>query len=215
MDRHRSSLIIVIVVFFVMFMLFMCLFVDRMAGESQIRRQEDRFEAQVSKSESYEFCIYWIGDVPEGLERIGDKLAVVAPGDVSEDTMPIPWGDMHFTRYNEDGVPLEEIEPRDYAPHMLIVVNNGSELTEDQYEILRQCTVDNEVPVLLLGDSIAPFREMMLLYVDTYSEDDSMLFVSASGAEDGVINIDGARTDKALACEVLKLICDLIDRGVA
>ena len=57
MDRHRSSLIIVIVVFFVMFMLFMCLFVNRMAGESQIRRQEDRFEAQVSKSESYEFCI--------------------------------------------------------------------------------------------------------------------------------------------------------------
>lgn len=211
MENRRSGLGVVIIVFFAMAMMFIFLFIDRMAGESTVRNETNEFESVVARADDYDFSIYWIGKRPDGIDRIGEKLIIVPAAGVSEENMPIPWSDLHFQRYNEDGVLIEDIEPRDYAEHMMIVVADGADLSDEAYEIIRRCAVDNHVPVLLFGDSISPFREVMLLYAGRYSSDDTMLFTSERGASDSPISTEDNRTGTAVAEAVLNLAYDLFD----
>lgn len=218
MERNKSGLFLVLIVFILMFVGFLWLFTDRMAGESISRRNSEGFDNLISKAEDYDMHIYWIGQTPEGLERLGEKLSVVSPSSVSADTMPIPWSDLHFTRYNEDGAVIEEIEPRDYAQYMLIVVADGADLTDEQYEVIRSCAVDNRVPVLLFGDSISPFRETMLLAPGRYEANDTLLYTYQRGVSSSPLNLredDGKLPENYMASEILKFSYELFDTEVA
>jgi len=129
------------------------------------------------KLEDFEFGIYWIGDCPEPVKNNVPEITFVPTDAINGDNMPIVWSDVEYTIYAEDGSVVEHVVPRDYPHNMLIVVNNVTDLSEDSLEVIRQCAVDNKVPVLLIGrDTISAFREYINWSPKDYESDDTMLF---------------------------------------
>lgn len=129
------------------------------------------------KLEDFEFGIYWIGDCPEPVKNNVPEITFVPTDAINGDNMPIVWSDVEYTIYAEDGSIVEHVVPRDYPHNMLIVVNNVTDLSEDSLEVIRQCAVDNKVPVLLIGrDTISAFREYINWSPKDYESDDTMLF---------------------------------------
>lgn len=125
--------------------------------------------------------IYVIGDMPYGLDRLGDKVTAVAPDSISGDNMPIWVSDIHSTFTDNHGLQLSESVPRDYPEHMIILVNlpQGTDMTDDGWQIVRDCAVENNVPVLLAGkDNINRFRTFLLEASKVCGDNDTMLFVS-------------------------------------
>ena len=128
-------------------------------------------------------ALYVVGEVPQGLSGLGEKLHEVPVDQVSTLTMPVWVSDIHSTMTDRSGAVLRENIPRDYASHMLVMVNvpESTPLTPEALEVIRNCAVDNEVPVLLVGEySINTFREYLLAPSKVCGDNDTMLFVSPS-----------------------------------
>lgn len=211
MERSKSSFIVVLVIFFIMAFAFIGLFINRMAGESQRIEHDTEVSEAIAKAADYNFHIYWIGECPSELMAIGDKITVLDSSKVNEDNMPIVWTDIPYKVYNSDGTVLMEVEPRDYADHMLIVIRSGVNLTREQYEIIRNCVVENDVSMLILGDSINGFREVMLQSPSIYSDNDNVLY-SILDETKNVIDPSSVSEGGLFTKEVLNLMYTICDK---
>lgn len=208
MERGKGGFIVVLCVVVVAFVFFISLFFDRMAGTKQQVNKDKEVAARIADGEDYSYHIYWIGECPEYLTAIGDRLTILDAESVNEETMPIPWVDNHTVIYDRDGEIIQEIFPRDYADHMLIVVRNGVGLTTEQYEIIRTCVSDNGVDMLLMGDNISPYREILCQAPGMYEEYDTYLYSDNLGL--GINVVDQATQEDSR--EFTKYILDLMYR---
>lgn len=123
----------------------------------------DEFNQSKAELAGHDLQIYWIGEYPAELSGLEQVTSVIAPGDLTEDNMPIKVPEFHFTTYNQDGNKTSENVPRKYAGDLLIVIYNVSFLEQEDLDILKNCISENEVPVLAIGsDSVSLVRNMLM-----------------------------------------------------
>ena len=163
-----------------------------LAKKSADSRKEAQVEQQ--KQELYnqfldkDVTVYWIGEFPSELEAISPK--VIVPEEVTAETMPMKSPDFHMVEYDPDGNKIAEKIPVDYTDYLYIIINH-IELTDERYEIIRECVKDNGVRVLVLGsDAIYPFREYLMLPYLTYDTEDSLAYSLKGGSASHVLNFD-------------------------
>lgn len=213
MGRDRSSgVIVVIVILFIVAFWFIGLFINRMAGESQQKNKDISVSEAIAKADDYNFHIYWIGDCPSELQKLGDKISVLEPSKVNKDNMPIVWADVPYKIYNTDGVVIYEVEPRDYADFMLIVVRSDVTLTDEQLEILRNCVVENNVSMIVMGKNINEYRRIMLLSAGVYDDTDSVLYSPVFEDRDNPIDPSLINDDAAFTKAVLDILYEISDK---
>jgi len=164
-------LLVAVVVFFLMFE------VDRISEDSKLKAQEAHTQELADNLNTLDYEIYWIGQVPEYLDAISSDITVLTVGQAGFETLPVAEGNTAYTVYDKDGNEVGGAEKRDYAQNMMIVINTDDEISDALWDVIRNCAVQNYVPVLLIGgDNIDAFREYMILVKKTYGECDSMLF---------------------------------------
>lgn len=146
--------------------------------------QESAVSSAISQLQSFDSRIYWIGDCPEQISAYVDEITLVDATNINSDTMPVAWSSVGYTTRDADGNIVASVEGRIYPKYMLIVVNNVTNLSDDSLEVIRNCAVDNNVPVLFVGaQTINAFRVYINRMPGEYAENDTMLYSTALGGE--------------------------------
>ncbi len=177
MNARNYSVIVIILLLVAAIVGFLAFKVNRMSDGLRDFYEEKTTADLASELNNYDYHIYIIGELPEYLEAISSHVTVLTPALANYNNLPVNEGNSTMTVYNPDGDVVAHREQRNYASNMLIMINTTEEISDDSWEIIRNCTVDNHVPVLLIGDSsINAFREHMILVRKDYNESSSMLF---------------------------------------
>lgn len=174
-----------------------------------VRNQTDELITSLSEED---YVIYFLGTVPPELEPLGVHLINIGFNRISEDNMPVYWDPYTYTLTDELGNVIEQHAPRDYSQHMLIVVNSDYPLDEGSLEILRNCSVDNNVPIMFIGETTAnSFRTSLLLSERSYGENGIMYYQNRTPYDGPVLGEDGeAYTTRELANSVLTYMAELV-----
>ena len=188
MKSHNMAFAAVIVCLafaFVLFMMYETRKIDVSLGNDQIEKEHEEL---IDRFDGLDYEIYWIGELPEHMEGIEDHVTLLDAEHANINTLPVLEGRMGVTIYNPDGMVVDHSDARDYAANMIIVVNTGDELSEQTLDALRNCTVENRVPVLLIGrNNIDSFRERLILVHKEYDEYSTMFYTMAGGPIDDPI----------------------------
>lgn len=179
------------------------------SASSRIKRTEEQeVDDKIENLSASDCHIYWIGDCPDKLLSLGDKITVLTQDEISEDTLPILWTEVSFSTYTSDGELESQITPRDYANHMLIVVN-AVDLDDDSLEILQNCGVKNKVPILFISDfTVAQFRTYINWVNSSMDSITSMLFSTEYGSKDNPITTEDV-TELNFVSQILDLADEL------
>lgn len=154
MDKVKTIVYILIAmaVFVSPFLFFS--YLGGMSGFNENRRLGENMEDSEQMLELLDSEVYYIStEVPVYFDRT-DIFTCVLPSAVSEDTMPIPnFNIAPIMVQDTEGSIVETYEPREYAWRMLIVIDETAlgQLTDEQYDILNSCAVNNDVPILVIG----------------------------------------------------------------
>lgn len=188
----RNSIIVVVFLLItgiiVFYMMFKVRDVDN--GIRAMRTEEHTAELTDALNE-FDYQIYLIGELPQYMEGISDHVITLNAGQANSANLPVGEGTVDFTSYDEDGNVLMHIEQRDYAPHMMIIINTQDELSETALAAVQDSAVNNHVPVLLIGrNNIDSFREYMILMHKDYDENATMFFEISRYPVDNPINPD-------------------------
>ena len=177
MNARNYSVIVIILLLVAAIVGFLAFKVNRMSDGLRSFYEEKETLDLAEELNSYDYHIYLIGELPEYMEPISSHVTVLAPALANSNNLPVNEGNSTMTVYNPDGDVVSHREQRDYAANMFIMINTTEEISDSSWEIIRNCTVENQVPVLLIGDSsINAFREYMILVRKDYDASSSMLF---------------------------------------
>ncbi len=150
---------------------------------------EDRTAELSEQLNQYDYNLYWIGELPQYMEGISDHVTLLTAGQANINTLPITAGGTGFTSYDESGNVISHVEQREYAPYMMIVINTSEEIPEETWDIIEDCTVNNHVPLLLIGrNNIEAFRTHMILVWKDYDENATMYFQISRSPQDNPID---------------------------
>lgn len=135
-----------------------------------------------------DYQLYWIGYLPPYMEGIEEHVTLLTAGQANGTTLPVTEGDVGFTAYDPDGNVISRVEQRDYADHMMIVINTTDDISDATWSVIQDCAVNNHVPVLLIGrHNIDAFREHMILIHREYDDYSTMFFeISRTPVEDPI-----------------------------
>lgn len=141
------------------------------------RQAEQKTSELADRLNELDYEIYWIGTLPPYLEGIEDHVTLLTAGQANATTLPITAGDTSLTVYDPDGNMVSHTEQRNYADHMMIVINTTETINDTTMDVIQDCAVNNHVPVLLIGkQNIDAFRAHMLLIHRDYDEYGTMFF---------------------------------------
>lgn len=189
MNGRKTATVVAILLFVTGVIWFLMLQVNKIAEAQKELLKEARTSEAAARFDGEDLMIWFIGDPIPGLELLGDKMTVIAPEAVSSSNMPVRWSSVRSTEYDDNGRVMNEVIPRDYPDKMFVIVNTSYEFTPEQLEVLRNCAVDNDVPVFLIGEhAIDAFRRTLILVEKDYTEDSNMLFTSWNNAVDDPID---------------------------
>lgn len=202
MTRSNKISLVILCIFLIVLSVGLYLMGNFIGNYSDIIRENktaQEYKQSLSRLSDYDYKIYYIGNKSNlsdyGL-NLSDRLTFekylefVNPGDVNSDTMPVPWEPVDITRYDGDGNIIEIIKGRVYPQNMFIIVDKSSVLTSDEWEIIRQCTIGNNVPLLIMGpNNISSFKSI-LLWADAFEYIDSFLFIDAHHYKNNVLSQD-------------------------
>ncbi len=165
---------------------------DSRREAQEVQKKEELYNEFLEK----DVTVYWIGSFPEELSAVSSK--VIVPEEVTADTMPMKSPDFHMVEYDPEGNKIAERIPVEYT-HFLYIVIDHMELTDERYELIRECVKDNGVRVIVLGsDAIYPFRKYLMLPHLAYSAEDSLAYSLKGGSASHVINADEKDRNTAL-----------------
>ena len=103
-----------------------------------------------------------------------------------------------MVEYDPDGNKIAEKIPVDYTDYLYIVIDH-MELTDERYELVRECVKDNGVRVIVLGsDAIYPFRKYLMLPNMAYDTEDSLAYSLTGGSASHVIDMNAKDRNAAL-----------------
>ena len=206
MERKRAYIVVIVAA-----AVLLLLFVGLMYNAASLKKQSVSKTNQVTYAAQKlaakeDLMIYWIGDLPPELSGIANVVTVIAPDQISEDTMPIKYSTFKVTVYNEDGSVAKQVEPRDYKDNMIIILYNVSLFTDEQKDILLNCITENNVPMLAIGESsIAFIREALMYTPGSFEQNDSFYYKLDEGYKDHVLD------NKAITAGGEDFALDLMD----
>lgn len=177
MNGRNAPIAIIILVIagaIIFYMMYAVRKIDNSLGNNQAEQRTEELTASLNEND-YE--IYWIGQLPEYLDGISDHVTVMTAGQANSSVLPVTDGGLDFTVYDPDGNMISHSEQRDYADHMMIIVNTPDELSQDTLAVLQDCTVNNHVPILIIGqNNIQAFRDYLILIHHDYDQNSSFFF---------------------------------------
>ncbi|MCQ2532479.1 MAG: hypothetical protein MJ093_07215 [Saccharofermentans sp.] len=181
--RKEGIVIIIIVIIAVMIFFLMAKLSGSLKNASKINKQL-KVQELATELSSYDYSVYWIGTPPDGLkELMGERLILVPVDSINDDTMPVGTTLSKISREDSNGYIYTEHSRNEYSDLLLIVINTQDELTSSDWDIIRKCVVDNNIPIELVGGtSINGFRRVMLMPQKRYEDGDSM-FYSSNGVD--------------------------------
>ena len=189
MERNKAS-VIVIFLLAGFFLIGLAMVFNTSARRSMILNKQSEIDKKIEALNKLDLTIYWIGDVPEELEKLKEKMVIIKPEEISQENMPIKFTTFHITITDPDDdtgrptLPPTEIAPRNYSEYMMIVINTADGFDDDSKEVLRNCIVDNGVPVLCLGGKACDMVGTMLIHGAGYASDHSMLYKLNEGYDE-------------------------------
>lgn len=175
MSRGKTGLV-VLTLFAVMFFLFIAiLFGSSTKRQENIDRKAD-IEAKLDIIAQTDLTIYWIGEVPAELEHLMPVINVIPPETASEENLPAVSDKIPFQEYDSNGNLVDEVVPRDYSEHMLIVLYGDYVLSDSGREALLDSISQNGVPVIAIGDEAAAYLGKILNRVRYHEGPGSSLY---------------------------------------
>ncbi|MBP5774609.1 MAG: hypothetical protein J6W36_02830 [Clostridiales bacterium] len=186
MERNKASVIVIFLLggFFV---LGLAMVLNTTARRNAILNRQGEVDKKIEYLNSIDLTIYWIGEVPEELEKLKDSMVIIKPEEISKENMPIKFTSFHITITDPDDesgrptLPPTEIMPRDYSEYMLIVINTSDGFNEISDGILHNCIVENGVPVLTVGGPASDHVGTILIHGAGYASDYSMFYKLREG----------------------------------
>lgn len=163
--------------------------VKKLSAKNESNRQAQEVAEHVQRLGDLEdYMVYYIGEPsPEVIANISN-LTVIPAGTMNSNTLPVYWSDVHFIERDEDDNIINEVEPRDYASYMLIYVDGDVTLTEDQLELLRNCNIDNDVPLIIEGEAnINAYRDYIFMVPHDLGTQATSMFTPWGQPQDNVI----------------------------
>ena len=188
--RGRNVAVFVIILFLagagILYMMYETRRIDVTLGD---RKTEQNTAELIDNLNSIDYEIYWIGTVPDYLDGISEHITLLTAAQADNTTLPVIEGVTGFNAYDGNGNVIQHIERREYADHMMIVINTAEELSDAAWDAVRDSAVDNQVPVLLIGkNNIDAFRAYMLLVHQNYDVNSTMYFEITRYPEDDPID---------------------------
>ena len=188
--KGRNVAVFIVILFLavagILYMMYETRRIDVSLGDQQTLQNTN---ALTDTLNSMDYELYWIGQLPDHLEGIEEHVTLLTVGEANSDTLPIAAGNTGMTRTDRDGNVISHTEPRDYAQYMMIVINTTEELPETLLDVIRDCSVINHVPVLIIGkNNIDAFRSYMMLVHRNYDVNSTMCFEISRGGEDDPID---------------------------
>lgn len=175
MSRGKTGLV-VLTLFAVMFFLFIAiLFGSSTKRQGNIERKAN-IEAKLDIIAQTDLTIYWIGEVPAELEHLMPVINVIPPETASEENLPAVSDKIPFQEYDSNGNLVDEVVPRDYSEHMLIVLYGDYVLSDSGREALLDSISQNGVPVIAIGDEAAAYLGKLLNRVRYHEGPGSSLY---------------------------------------
>lgn len=210
MDRNKTSLIVLFLLAGFFFIAIAMVFNTSVRRNAALKRQGD-LEEKITHLNSKDLTIYWVGSVPEEFESLKPKINVIKPGEVRNDNMPVKSSTFRISVKEEDGS-KKEIVPRDYSEYMILVINTGEGVTDDGKEVIRNCIVDNGVPVICIGGKACDMVSAILIHGAGYSSDYSIFYKLNDGYEEPYLDAKAVSAGEMdLAEELAGKICTYID----
>ena len=193
MDRNKTSLVVIVLLAGFFFIAVAMVF-NSSARRNAALNKKDAVEEKIASLKTMDLTIYWIGDVPRELESLKEKMQVIKPEEISPENMPIKHTTFRIKTWarregeepgkERDDADATVIEPRQYSEYMLIVLNTGDGFSDGAKEVLRNCIVDNGVPVLCLGGKACDLAGTILIHGAGYSSVYSMLYKLHEGYQE-------------------------------
>ncbi|MBO4449652.1 MAG: hypothetical protein J5777_03625 [Clostridiales bacterium] len=210
MDRNKTSVVVIFILAGFFFIAIAMVF-NTSARRNAALARKDAVEEKIKSLDPYDITIYWIGDVPEELEPLKAKMKVLKPEEVNGDNMPIKFTTFRISvkekKSPDDKTADEKVtEPRQYSDYMLIVINTAEGFNDSSKEILRNCIVDNGVPVLCIGGKACDMVGTILIHGAGYSSYYSMFYKLHEGYDEPFLNA------KAVASGGIDLSEELMDK---
>ena len=190
MNRGKTGLV-VLTLFAVMFFLFIAiLFGSSAKRQENIDRKAD-IEAKLDIIAQTDTTIYWIGEVPKELEHLMPVINVIPPETASEENLPAVSDKIPFQEYDSNGNLVDEVVPRDYSEHMLIVLYGDFVLSDPGREALLDSITKNGVPVIAIGDEAATYLAKILQRVRYHEGPGSSLYYClGKGYKENIIPVE-------------------------
>ena len=213
MNGRNIAVVVIIILLTGAMILFLMFEVKKIDAGLSDRRSEEHTDALISELNQRDYRIYWIGSLPSELSGIEDHVTLIAPGEADGTNLPVVSGNTGFTEFDSDGNVINHTEQRDYSASMMIIINADEVLSETAFAAIRDCTVENHIPVLIIGKTnIDAFREYMILVHKEYNENSSMFFEITRYAEDDPIDPSAvSEGGHAYADAVITFITDTFD----
>lgn len=175
MSRGKTGLV-VLTLFAVMFFLFIAILFGSSTKRQENIERKANIEAKLDIIAQTDLTIYWIGEVPAELEHLMPVINVIPPETASEENLPAVSDKIPFQEYDSNGNLVDEVVPRDYSEHMLIVLYGDYVLSDSGREALLDSISQNGVPVIAIGDEAAAYLGKLLNRVRYHEGPGSSLY---------------------------------------
>lgn len=193
MSKSKAGLI-VLVILTAGFFFFMAMLFGSGAQVQAIVERKTNVEASLDAIAGSDITIYWIGELPAELEHLSPVVNVIAPENVTRETIPVKGPAFHFEEYSPEGLLINEEIPKDYSAHMLIVITGSPEISDAGKDALLDAISKNGVPALAIGDDASEVLGGVLSYRRfNRGPDTSLYYCLGAGYTENPIPVETVR----------------------
>ena len=209
MTRGKTGIIVLTIIAAMAFLFIAILFGSSSKRQGLIDRKAS-VEEKLGAYAQMDLTIYWIGEFPPEMEVLAPVTQVIAPENVSSETMPVKSTSIHITERDDYGNIIKEEIPREYSRYMLIVISGNPALSDSAKEALSNAVAQNGVPVYSIGDEASSLLGSLLLYNRRKIGPGSSLFYSLNSRyKENPISEDIIQAGGMDLAEAMPVIIDL------
>lgn len=214
MERNKTGVIVLFILAGFFIIAIAMIFNTSVRRESALKHQSSINE-KIDFLNLIDLTVYWVGGFPSELENLRPSTKVVMPEEISQDNMPIRSSTFHIS-IKEDSGRTKEIVPRKYTEYNLIIITTGSGFTDEGKAVLRNCIVDNDIPVLCIGKEACEFMGTLLIHGSGYKADHSIFYRRSEGYKEPFLDVKAVAAGGAdMADALCTSLSEYFDKAAA
>ena len=213
MERKSIVAFIPILAILAIAIVFLSVFFNGLSAKKNDKTTTQEAQDLLKSMDDGSLMVYWIGDCPSIMMSLGESIQVVNIGNINDDTMPVNRTNYHIIQYNQQGDIVDEMIPRVDRDKTIIVINKEFHFSNEELEVIQNCIVQNNVPVLAIGSgAIKVLRYRLLMPQLEYSENDTFFYSVGINTQSHVIDESLVKEGKAeFAIAIANFINDYFD----